>query len=147
MPHWINILRFFIVFCWCQHNFWVSKRDFFITFFAARMHWKNHEKRNKNFCGFFSIWRHPRKGVVQSYLNTYFQKKNFLLANTTWKWQTVKNYWKSRKNIFGDFVQYDVVQKRAWFRAFLSPIFDNLFRTALKQSENQVSLASSFGDI
>ena len=136
MQHWINILRFFIVFCWCQHNFWVSKRDFFITFFAARMHWKNHEKRNKNFCGFFSIWRHLRKGMVQSYLNTYFQKKNFLLANTTWKWQTVKNYWKSRKKYFRGFCSIWRRPKKGVVQGFPNTYFQHFFRTALKQSEN-----------
>ena len=28
LQHWINILRFFVVFRWCQVNFWVSKRVF-----------------------------------------------------------------------------------------------------------------------
>ena len=37
----IDISWLFIVFCWCQHNFWVSKRVF-ITFFAAKLHWENH---------------------------------------------------------------------------------------------------------
>ena len=57
---------------------------------------------------------------------------------------------KTRKKMFGDFFRYDVIQERAWFRAFLTPIFNHFFRTALKQSENQtlsISSQFSFGDI
>ena len=43
---------------------------------------------------------------------------------------------KTKKKIFGDFFRYDVIQERAWFRAFLTPIFNNFFRTAFKQLEN-----------
>ena len=51
---------------------------------------------------------------------------------------------KRKKNFFfGDFFQYDVIQERAWFRAFLTPIFKNLFRTAFKQLENQTLKISS----
>ena len=42
-------------------------------------------------------------GVVQSSPNTYFQKRCFLLANTTWKWQKVKNRWKKWKKFFHTF--------------------------------------------
>ena len=143
------------------------------------------KKRDKNFCGFFSIWRHPRKGMVQCFPNTYFQKRWFLLANTTWKWQNVKNYWKKQtskqkkkgffsiwrhskkgvvesssnaffqkrwfllvkttwtdkkwkiiekktKKIFRKFFWFDVIQERVCFRAFLTPIFNKLFRTTFK---------------
>ena len=45
---------------------------------------------------FTIFWYILLTGVVQSSPNTYFQKRWFLLANTTWKWQKVKNYWKKR---------------------------------------------------
>ena len=55
---------------------------------------------------------------------------------------------KKRKKIFGDFFPYDVIQERACFRAFLTPIFNNFFRTAFKQKFRlQVNLVRSFGDI
>ena len=63
---------------------------------------KSEKSLKKKIPGFFSIWPHPRKGVVQGFPNCYFQQ---------------------------------------------------IFRTALKQSENQtlkfsqVNLVSSFGDI
>ena len=67
----------------------------------VKSYWK---KRNKKFCGFFSLWRHPRRCLVLSSPNIYFQKRWFLLANTTWKWQKVKNYWKkTKKKSFGGF--------------------------------------------
>ena len=50
---------------------------------------------------------------------------------------------KNEKKIFGDFFRYDVIQKRAWFRAFQTPIFNNFFGTAFKQLENQTLKISS----
>ena len=93
----------------------------------------------------FSIfWCILLTGIVQSSPNTYFQKRWFLLANTTWKWQKVKNYWKKRrKKIFEDFFPYDVIQERAWFRAFFAPIFNNFFRTIFKRLKNQTLKISS----
>ena len=44
---------------------------------------------------------------------------------------------KTGGKIFGDFFQDDVIQERACFRAFLTPIFKNVFRTAFKQLKNQ----------
>ena len=62
--------------------------------------WEIIEKNNKKFfLELFPIWRHPRKDVVQSSPNTYFKKRWFLLAKTTWKWQKVKNYWKKWKKV------------------------------------------------
>ena len=61
---------------------------------------------------------------------------------------------KTEKKIFRDFFLYDVIQERAWFRAFLTPIFNNFFRTAFKALEKQtlvsslvINLVSSFGNI
>ena len=50
---------------------------------------------------------------------------------------------KNEKNIFGDFFRYDVIQEKAWFRAFLTPILKSFFRTAFKQLENQTLKMSS----
>ena len=47
------------------------------------------------------------------------------------------------KKIFGDFFRYDVIQEMAWFKAFLTPIFNKFFRTAFKQLENQTLKISS----
>ena len=44
---------------------------------------------------------------------------------------------KKKKKFGGDFFRYDFIRKRAWFRALLTPIFNNFFRTAFTQSENQ----------
>ena len=54
-----------------------------------------------------------------------------------------KLFKKDEKNIFWDFFRYDVIQERAWFRAFVTPIFKNFFRTVFKQSENQTLKISS----
>ena len=43
---------------------------------------------------------------------------------------------KNEKKIFGDFFRYNVIQERAWFRAFLTLILNNYSRTAFKQLEN-----------
>ena len=43
---------------------------------------------------------------------------------------------KNEEKIFGNFFLYDVIQERAWFRAFLTPTFNKFFRTAFKQLEN-----------
>ena len=92
----------------------------------------------RNTVKFTIFWYILLLGVVHSSPNTYFQKRCFLLANTTWKWQKVKNHWKKRKKKYcGDVFQYDVMRERMWFRAFLPPTFNNFFRTALQQSENQ----------
>ena len=86
---------------------------------------------------FTMLWYILLTSVVQSSPNTYFQKGWFLLAKTTWKWQKVKNYWKKTKKKFsGFFFWYNVIQERAWFRAFLTLILNNYFRTAFKQLEN-----------
>ena len=50
---------------------------------------------------------------------------------------------KKRKKNLGDFFKYDFIQERAWFRAFLTPILDNFFRTAFKHLENQTFKISS----
>ena len=47
----------------------------------------------------------------------------FLLGNTTWKWQKVKNYLKKRNKNFADFLWYDAIPERVCFRAFLTLIF------------------------
>ena len=94
---------------------------------------------------FTIFWYILLTGVVQSSPNTYFQKRWLLLANTTWKWQKVRNYLKKRKN-FGNFFQYDVIEERASFMAFVTPIFNNFFGTAFKQLENQtLKISSQFG--
>ena len=99
----------------------------------------------RNTVKFTIFWYILLTGVVQSSPNTYFQKRWFLLANTTWKWQKVENYWKNplKKNIFENFFRYNVIQERAWFRAFLTLIFNDYFRTSLKQLENQTLKISS----
>ena len=38
-----------------------------------------------------------------------------------------KLFKKNEKQVFEDFFRYDVIQERAWFRAFLTPIFIYLF--------------------
>ena len=60
-------------------------------------------KTLRNTVKFTIFWYILLTGVVQSSPNTYFQKRWFLLANTTWKWQKVKNYWKKRKKNFRGF--------------------------------------------
>ena len=50
---------------------------------------------------------------------------------------------KTKKTISGIFFDNDVIQERAWFRAFLAPIFNNFLRTAFKQLENQTLKISS----
>ena len=97
----------------------------------------------RNTVKFTIFWYILLTGVVQSCPNNYFRKRWFLLANTTWKWQKVKSYWKKWKKIFGGFFRYDVIQERPWFRVFLTPIFNNFFRTAFKQLENQTLKISS----
>ena len=95
---------------------------------------------------FTIFWYILLTGVVQSSPNTSFQERWFLFANTTWKWQKVKNYWKKRKKKkknFGNFFRYDVIQERARFRAFLRPISNNFFTTNFKQLENQTLKISS----
>ena len=42
------------------------------------------KKRNKKFADFFDMTS-SKKVRVQSFANTYFQKRWFLVANTTWK--------------------------------------------------------------
>ena len=44
---------------------------------------------------------------------------------------------KRNKFFFFDIFWYDVIQERAWFRTFLTSIFNNFFRAAFNQSENQ----------
>ena len=106
----------------------------------VKNYWK---KWNKKFCGFFSIWRHPRKGVVQSFPNVYFQKRWFLLANTTWKWQQVKNYWKKEKKCLGGFFptwrhpRKGVVRSSIIFNNFLEQL-SNSWKIRLRKF--QVSL-------
>ena len=56
------------------------------------------------------------------------------------KWKIIE---KNEKKVFGDFFRYDVIQERAWFWAFLTPIFKSDFRRAFKQSENQALKVSS----
>ena len=85
------------------------------------------------------IWCHPRKDVFQSFPNTYSHKRWFLLANTTWKWQKVKNYWKKRKKLFGNFFWHDVIQESAWFRALLTSIFKKTVFT----SKHTIEMAKS----
>ena len=97
----------------------------------------------RNTLKFTINWCILLKGVVQSSANPYFQKRWFLLANTTWEWRKVENYWKKRKKNLGDFFRDDVIQERAWFRAFLIPIFKIFFRTDFKQLENQTFKISS----
>ena len=62
----------------------------------------------RNTVKFTIFWYILLTGVVQSSPNTSFQERWFLLANTTWKWQKVKNYWKKRK------------KKKKKFRGFFS---------------------------
>ena len=50
---------------------------------------------------------------------------------------------KTKEKFFEDFFRYDVIQERAWFVAFLTPIFNNCFRTTFKQLENQTWKISS----
>ena len=57
----------------------------------------------RNTVKFTIFWCILLTGVVQSSPNTYFHKRWFLLANTTWKWQKVENYWKKRKKNFRGF--------------------------------------------
>ena len=92
----------------------------------------------RNTVKFTIFWYILLLGVVHSSPNTYFQKRCFLLANTTWKWQKVKNHWKKRKKkIFrGCFsiwrhARKDVVQ------GFPNTYFQQGFRTAFKQLEIQ----------
>ena len=54
----------------------------------------------------------------------------FLLVNTTWKWQNVTNYWKNRNKKFCGLFRYDVIQERAWFRAFLTLILEKMVFTS-----------------
>ena len=56
------------------------------------------KKRKKNFRGFFSIWRHPRKGVVQGFPNTYFN--NFFRAAFK---QLEIRHWKFQVNLISSF--------------------------------------------
>ena len=82
MQHWINILRFFIVFCWCQHNFWVSKRVFY-PFVAARMHWENHFVVRHFITGIFVLMItsiQPIQGIsgIEDKKNTKFSCNNFI---------------------------------------------------------------------
>ena len=49
------------------------------------------------------FWHILLTGVIQSSSDTYFQKRWFLLASTTWKWQKVRNYWTKRKKNFRGF--------------------------------------------
>ena len=96
-------------------------------------------KTLRNTVKFTIFWYTLLTGVVQSSPNTYFQKRWFLLASRTWKWQKAKNYRKKKQQqkILEDFFRYDVIQKKAWFRVFLTPIFNNIFITAFKQLQNQ----------
>ena len=109
----LKFCRFFLI--WCHPKKGVVQ-SFPNTYFLKKivftskhnMEMTKSEKlssktKKKNLGGFFLIWRHPRKGMVRSSPNTYFQKRWFLLANTTWKWQKVKNYSKNRKKILGIF--------------------------------------------
>ena len=54
----------------------------------------------RNNVKFTIFWNILLTGVVQSSPNTYFQKRWFLVANTTWKWQKVKSYWKKWQKKF-----------------------------------------------
>ena len=54
---------------------------------------------------------------------------------------------KTKKKNFEDFFRYDVIQERAGFRVFLTPVFNIFFRTAFKQSENQaLKISSQFSE-
>ena len=70
---------------------WFSKHN-------TENYWK--KNKNKTFVEFFPIWCHPRKGVIQSSPNTYFQKRWFLLANTRWKWPKSEKLLKKTKEKF-----------------------------------------------
>ena len=87
----------------------IQEREWFRAFLTlifkkdglANTTWKIIEKKTKKtFVGFFSIWCHPRKGVIQSSPNTYFQKRWFLLANTRWKWPKSEKLLKKTKEKF-----------------------------------------------
>ena len=102
---------------------------------------KNYWKKRKKFFWNFSRYdiRHPRKGVVQNSPNTCFQKRWFLPANTTWKWQVkkVKNYWKSQKKNFRGFFSIWRYPRKGVVQGFPNTHFQQFFKTAFKQSENQ----------
>ena len=137
-----NLCVFFFS-IWLHPNTYFQKRWFLL----ANTTWKwqkvkNYRKKNEK-KGFFCIWRHPSKGVVQSSPNTYFQKGWFLLGNNMEVTKSGKLLKKKKKKNFKDFFWYDVIQERAWFRAFLTPVFNNFFRTAFKQSENQTLKTSN----
>ena len=54
---------------------------------------------------------------------------------------------KNEKQNFKIFFQYDVIQERAWSRTFVTPIFNNFFRTFFKFSENQaLKISSQFSE-
>ena len=56
-----------------------------------------------------------------------------------------KSLEKSEKKIFfRDFFRYDVIQERAWFKAFPTPIFNIFFQIRLWKF--QINLIGSFGD-
>ena len=90
--------------------------------------------RNTVKCTIF--WYILLMGMFQSYPNTYFQQRWFLLANTAWKWQKVKNYWKKWKNIFRGFFSMWRHPREGVVQAFPYTYFQQFFRTAFKQLEN-----------
>ena len=91
--------------------------------------------------------------VVQSSPNTYFQKRWFLLANTTWKWQKGKNYWKKTKKKFSGIFFDMTSSKKGGGSGLLSHLFSTNVLEQLSNSYKfrpwkfQVNLVSSFRDI
>ena len=81
----------------------------------------------RNTVKFTIFWYILLTGVVQSSPNTYFQKRWFLLTNTTWKWQKVKNYWKKRKKKFRGFFSMWCHPRKGVVGSFPNSYFQQCF--------------------
>ena len=91
----------------------------------------------RNTVKFTIFWYVLLTGVVQSSPNICFQKRWFLLAKTTWKWQKVKNYWKKRKKNFRGIFSIWRHPIKGADQGFPNTYFQQYFRTAFKQLKNQ----------
>ena len=81
----------------------------------------------RNTVKFTIFWYILLTGVIQSSPNTYFQKRWFLLANATWKWQKVKNYWKKREKNFPGFFSIWRHLRKGVVQGFPNTYFQQFF--------------------
>ena len=109
-----NLAHIEAIFCQVKINCEFSKRQIILEDVSTTMH---------NTVKLTIFWYILLTGMFQSSPNTYFQKRWFLLANTTWKWQKVKSYEKKTKTNFPGFFTISCPPRKGVVQGFPNTYF------------------------